>query len=93
MVTATVNSNCLSTSEIDKKDAIKVYPNPFSEVVNISKPELVKSARVSDVSGKLIRMFNQPESVLRLNDLSAGMYILQLDMKDGSKQTIKIIKK
>ncbi|MCU7617269.1 T9SS type A sorting domain-containing protein [Chryseobacterium sp. PBS4-4] len=93
MVTATVNSNCLSTLEIDKKDAIKVYPNPFSEVVNISKPELVKSIRVSDVSGKLIRTFNQAESVLRLNDLSAGMYILQLDMKDGSKQTIKIIKK
>jgi hypothetical protein len=93
MVTATVDANCLSTSEIDKKDAIKLYPNPFSEVVNISKPELVKSIRVSDVSGKLIRTFNQAESVLRLNDLSAGMYILQLDMKDGSQQTIKIIKK
>ena len=93
MVTATVDSNCLSTSETDKKDAIKVYPNPFSEVVNINKPELVKSIRVSDVSGKLIRTFNQAESVLRLNDLSAGMYILQLDMKDGSEQTIKIIKK
>lgn len=93
MVTATVDSNCLSTSETDKKEMIKVYPNPFSEVVNINKPELVKSIRVSDVSGKLIRTFNQAESVLRLNDLSAGMYILQLDMKDGSKQTIKIIKK
>jgi hypothetical protein len=92
-VTATVNSNCLSTSEIDKKDAIKVYPNPFSEVVNINKPELVKSIRVLDVSGKLVRTIDQPESVLRLNDLSAGLYILQLDMKDGSKQTIKIIKK
>ncbi|MDF2553632.1 MAG: C-terminal target protein [Chryseobacterium sp.] len=93
MVTATVDSGCLSTSETDKKEMIKVYPNPFSEIVNISKPELVKSIRVSDVSGKLIRTFNQAESVLRLNDLSAGMYILQLDMKDGSKQTIKIIKK
>jgi hypothetical protein len=93
MVTATVNTNCLSTSEVDKKDAIKVYPNPFSEVVNLSKPELVKSIRVSDVSGKLIRTFNQAESVLRLNDLSAGMYILQLDMKNGSNQSVKIIKK
>lgn len=92
-VTATVDSNCLSTSEVDKKDAIKVYPNPFSEVVNINKPELVKTIRVSDISGKLVRTINQPESVLRLNDLSSGMYILQLDMKDGSKQTIKVIKK
>ncbi|MCI3937379.1 T9SS type A sorting domain-containing protein [Chryseobacterium aahli] len=92
-VTATVDSNCLSTSENEAKNVIKVYPNPFSEVVNVTKPELVKSVRVSDLSGKLIETINQPESVLRLNDLSAGMYLLQLDMKDGSKQTIKVIKK
>lgn len=93
LVTATADVNCLSTSETTKKNAIKVYPNPFSEVVNITKPELVKSVRVSDLSGKLIKTINQPESVIRLNDLSAGMYLLQLDMKDGSKQTIKVIKK
>ena len=93
MVTATVDVNCLSTSETTKKDAIQVYPNPFSEVVNITKPELVKMIQVSDLSGKLIKTINQPESVIRLNDLSAGMYLLQLDMKNGSKQTIKVIKK
>ena len=93
-VTATVDAvGCLATSEIDKKDVVKVYPNPFSEVVNITKPELVRAIMVSDVSGKLLRTINQPESVLRLNDLSAGMYILKFDMKDGSTQTIKIIKK
>ncbi|RZK73120.1 MAG: T9SS type A sorting domain-containing protein, partial [Pedobacter sp.] len=89
MVTATVDNACLSTTETDKKNNIKAYPNPFSDIINIDMPELVKSIRVSDVSGKLIRTFNQAESVLRLNDLAAGMYILQLDMKDGSKQTIK----
>ncbi|KUJ57417.1 hypothetical protein AR686_01195 [Chryseobacterium aquaticum subsp. greenlandense] len=93
MVTATVDTNCLSTSEIDKRDAIKVYPNPFSEIINITKSELVKTIRVSDLSGKLLRTINQPEAVLRLNDLSAGMYLLQLDMKDGSQQSIKIVKK
>jgi len=93
MVTAIVDTNCLSTSETDKKDAIKVYPNPFSEVINISTPELVKTIKVSDLSGKLVKTINQADSVIRLQDLSAGLYILQLDMKDGSKQTIKIIKK
>ena len=92
-VTATVDSNCLSTSEVSGKENIKVYPNPFSEVVNINKPELVKSIKVSDVSGKLLKTINQPESVLRLTDLSQGMYILLLEMKDGSRQSIKVIKK
>jgi len=93
MVTATVDTGCLSTSEIGKRDAVKVYPNPFSELINISQPELVRTIRVADISGKLLRTIHQPEAVVRLNDLSAGIYLLQLDMKDGSQQSIKIIKK
>ncbi|MFY1047898.1 T9SS type A sorting domain-containing protein [Chryseobacterium sp. GP-SGM7] len=93
MVTATVDSNCLSTAETESKNAIQVYPNPFSDVVNISRADLVKTIKVSDISGKLIKTFDKPESVLRLNDLSQGMYILLLEMKDGSLQSLKVIKK
>lgn len=93
LVTATVDSNCLSTLEADAKEVIKVYPNPFLEVININKPELVKSIKITDVSGKLIRNVNQPESTLRLQDLSQGMYILILEMKNGVQQSIKVIKK
>lgn len=94
MVTATVSSaGCLSTNEIEANDKLKVYPNPFSDLINIERPDLVKSIQITDLSGKLVRNNVKAESVVRLHDLSAGMYILQLDMKDGSKQTIKIIKK
>lgn len=93
-VTATVNSSgCLSTSETVKKDVIRVYPNPFSDFINVDRIELIKTIHVSDTSGKLVKTITQPESVLRLEELSAGLYILQFDMKDGSQQTIKIIKK
>lgn len=93
-VTATADAAaCLSTSEADAKETIKVYPNPFSEVININKAELVKSIKITDVSGKMIRSINQPESTLRLQDLSQGMYILILDMKDGTQQSLKVIKK
>ena len=93
MVTATVDVNCLSTSEVQSKDLMKVYPNPFTEVINIDRPEMVRSIQVTDVSGKLIKNNIKAESVLRLNDLSQGLYILILDMKDGTKQSIKVIKK
>ncbi|MFL9835204.1 Ig-like domain-containing protein [Chryseobacterium terrae] len=92
-VVATVDVNCLATSETKAKDNIKVYPNPFSDIVNITKVELVKSIKVSDVSGKLVKTINNPTSTLRLGDLSQGMYILSFDMKDGSKLSHKIIKK
>ncbi|MDR6406248.1 MULTISPECIES: T9SS type A sorting domain-containing protein [Chryseobacterium] len=92
-VTATVDANCLSTSEVKSKDLLKVYPNPFTDVINIDRPEMVKSIQVTDVSGKLIKNNVKAESVLRFNDLSQGLYILILDMKDGTKQSIKVIKK
>ncbi|WP_449400278.1 T9SS type A sorting domain-containing protein [Chryseobacterium wanjuense] len=93
MVTATVDVNCLSTSEVKARDMLKVYPNPFTDVIYIDRPEMVRSVQVTDVSGKLIRNNIQPGSVVRLNDLPQGLYILILDMKDGSKQSIKAIKK
>ncbi|MDR3026699.1 T9SS type A sorting domain-containing protein [Chryseobacterium sp.] len=93
MVTATMGSNCLGISETSGKERIKIYPNPFSETVHINKPELIKSAKVIDVSGRMISSISQIQSKLKLNDLPKGMYILRLDMKDGSQQSIKMIKK
>ncbi|UOE37978.1 Ig-like domain-containing protein [Chryseobacterium oryzae] len=94
MVTATVDAvACLSTAESNKKNNIKVYPNPFTEVVKIDRPELINSITITDVSGKLLRSSIKLESELKLNDIAQGMYILILDMKDGSKQSIKLIKK
>ncbi|WP_143883191.1 fibronectin type III domain-containing protein [Chryseobacterium binzhouense] len=83
----------LSTSETVVKNTVKIYPNPFTDIINIDKPELVNSIKIIDLSGKLVRNNLKAESVLRLNDLSQGMYILILEMKDGSRQSIKVIKK
>ncbi|MFY1045534.1 fibronectin type III domain-containing protein [Chryseobacterium sp. GP-SGM7] len=85
----------LSTSEATGtvKNNIKAYPNPFADVLNISDVSNVKSIYVMDVSGKLIKTFDKPESALQLRELNSGMYLVVLNMKDGSKQTIKAIKK
>ena len=94
-VIATADSSlCLSTSEVEttKKD-IKAYPNPFADVLNISDISNVKSISVVDISGKLVKTFDKPESTLQLRELNSGMYLVVLNMKDGSKQTIKTIKK
>ncbi|UMQ40964.1 fibronectin type III domain-containing protein [Chryseobacterium sp. Y16C] len=93
MVTATVDSTCLGTSEAEAKENVKVHPNPFTEIININKSELVRTVKVIDVSGKLIRTINNPQSSINLQDISAGLYILTLEMKDGTHQSIKVIKK
>ncbi|MFL9833281.1 fibronectin type III domain-containing protein [Chryseobacterium terrae] len=84
----------LATGEvIANKNNLKVYPNPFADVLNISDISNVKSISVLDVSGKLVKTFDKPESTLHLRELNSGMYLVVLNMKDGSKQTIKAIKK
>ncbi|WP_157158222.1 T9SS type A sorting domain-containing protein [Chryseobacterium populi] len=84
----------LGTSEVsNNKNSIKVYPNPFTDVLNISKADLVKSVSVSDVAGRLVKTISNPSSALQLENLKQGMYLVTLEMKDGSKQTVKVIKK
>ncbi|MCY0968005.1 T9SS type A sorting domain-containing protein [Chryseobacterium wangxinyae] len=92
--TINISSDFLSATEVSPvKDKVRVYPNPFSEMINISDTDNVKSMFVSDTAGRTLRNIENPASVILLNDLKSGMYIVTLMMKDGSKQSLKIIKK
>ncbi|HAO06660.1 MAG TPA: hypothetical protein DCQ50_06640 [Chryseobacterium sp.] len=92
--TINITKNNLATSEVAaNKNTIKIFPNPFRDVVNISDIAKVKSVSVTDVSGRLIRVIENPTSEIHLGELKQGVYFLMLDMKDGSKQVVKTIKK
>jgi hypothetical protein len=87
------NTN-LATSEVSgAKNDIKAYPNPFADVLNISDISKVKSVSIVDLAGRVVKTIDNPSSALQLADLKQGMYLVTLNMKDGSKQTIKAIKK
>ncbi|MDR3023301.1 GEVED domain-containing protein [Chryseobacterium sp.] len=89
-----INNANLATSEVSAaKNSIKVYPNPFTDVLNISDVKNVKNVSVTDVTGRLVKTITNPESTIHLRDLMQGVYLVTLEMKDGSKQTIKAIKK
>lgn len=84
----------LSTTETSvTRNSIKVYPNPFSDVLNISDISNVKNVLVTDISGRLVKTIAAPSSALHLEELKQGMYLVTLEMKDGSRQTVKVIKK
>lgn len=89
-----VEQNNLATSEASvKKNAIRVYPNPFSEILNISDAGNVKNVLVVDLAGRLVKTIANPSAVLQLGELKEGLYIVTLEMKDGSKQSVKVIRK
>ena len=84
----------LGTGEILYKDkGIKVYPNPFTDVLNISDMSNVKSVFIVDVAGRLVKTIANPASQLQLGELKEGLYLVTLEMKDGSRQTVKAIKR
>lgn len=75
------------------KNTVKTYPNPFTDVLNISDSGNVKSVMITDTVGRLVKTIDNPGSALHLEDLRAGMYFVTLKMKDNSQQTIKVVKK
>lgn len=92
-ITATVDNACLGTAETKLAEKLVLYPNPFINILNIDNPSLIKSLQVLDPSGKLIKTLNAPKSSLQLDDLPSGVYLIILNMNDGSKQSSKVIKK
>lgn len=92
--TINISKETLAVSETAQaKDKIKVYPNPAADILNISDASKVKSVVIYDFSGKIVKTLDNPSSTLQVADLKSGVYIIMMNMKDGSKQTIKIIKK
>jgi hypothetical protein len=83
----------LGTVDAIKKDNVKIYPNPFSDVLNISDVKNVKSISIVDIAGRVVKTIEKPSSSLQLRELNSGMYMVILNMNDGSRQTIKAIKK
>uniref|UniRef100_UPI002611C78F T9SS type A sorting domain-containing protein n=1 Tax=uncultured Chryseobacterium sp. TaxID=259322 RepID=UPI002611C78F len=69
------------------------YPNPFADVLNISDITNVKSISIVDMAGRVVKTVEKPASSLHLGELKSGMYMVVLNMKDGSRTTIKAIKR
>ncbi|MEG0926137.1 T9SS type A sorting domain-containing protein [Chryseobacterium sp.] len=90
-----ITSSILATSEVvtEKIKEVKVYPNPFTDILNISDTTKVQSVSIIDLAGRVVKTIEKPTSVLQLGDLKQGMYLVALNMKDGSRQIIKVIKK
>ena len=89
-----ITSSLLATSEISKaKNTVIAYPNPFENVLNISDVAHVKNIVITDGAGRLVKSITKPGPALQLGELKSGIYLVTLEMNDGSKQTVKTIKK
>lgn len=80
--------------ELKLSQKLQVFPNPVQNSLNIygiKDLKKIKNVKIHDLSGSLIKSIDNPfssESILNVNYLEEGTYILNIDNK-----TVKFIKK
>src|SRR5690606_11652197 len=71
----------------------QVAPNPADNVINVyAGGAQVKTLKISDIHGRLVKTFDQPGNEVYVEDLNKGIYFAEITTDEGT--TIqKIIKK
>jgi hypothetical protein len=89
-------SATLNTEDFESS-LIQVFPNPVTDVLNISNLNEVVVGAVYDISGRLIKgdiKLNTNNSTIDLSQVSSGIYFLQLTSQKNNAPTVRrIIKK
>lgn len=81
----------MAVSDVSKPQ-ISVYPNPASEFLNIRTDDKIKSVRIYDAIGNLVKTENDHLSIISIASLPKGNYMVTIETDKGS-ETKKIIKK
>jgi hypothetical protein len=99
----TVNAtNICTISAVSELNApkLKIYPNPFNDLVSIEVLEDLESGliEVTDMSGKLVRQLEVKESKATWNgldqsgtEMTTGMYVFSITLNDAVYQ-VKVLK-
>lgn len=89
-----LNKNAyLNTDESDFNGSLKIYPNPTSDIINISSDSKILTVMVNNAEGKLIfsKKINNTSTVFSIKDLPSGVYFVNI-ITGSKNSTHKIIK-
>jgi len=78
----------LDVNELNKTQ-INIFPNPSSDFINIKSDNEIKSAKIYDIKGSLIK--SDTTSKVDISEFPKGNYIISIETKSGI-ETKKIIK-
>ncbi|WP_312390264.1 peptide-N-glycosidase F-related protein [Chryseobacterium sp.] len=85
------SSNNLNVKDVKTVD-VSIYPNPTSDIVNIKSRVDVASIAVYGIDGRKLTE-SYKENKIDISFYNAGIYILDIVLKDGTTFKHKIIKK
>ncbi len=88
--------DALGVADIAKAPQVKLFPNPFSNVITVAAEQELKRITLISIQGKKLKEINLSANTksqcLELSELAAGTYILSVEFKDGvsSRQIVKM---
>jgi hypothetical protein len=76
---------------LEQNRDIIIYPNPASSRISFRNPESITDIEVYDLNGRL--RLSQPlnENEIFIDDFNPGLYFLNLEFKNGTFETFKLI--
>ena len=85
-----------SSTENFAKLGLNVFPNPVSDIVNITSPEAnIEMVTITDLNGRTVKSINfnnVAETTIDASDLASGIYLMNITA-NGTVGTQKIVKK
>ncbi|MCP4310645.1 MAG: T9SS type A sorting domain-containing protein [Bacteroidetes bacterium] len=86
-----VDENTLS-----EKSLVSIYPNPAGNMIHLDSETALSSASFYDVTGRLVMLIELEgafNNALDISSLNNGLYLIQVEMENGSTSASKLIKK
>lgn len=89
-----VTSPNLGTSDIKKaNDGIQIYPNPVSDILNVTKVSDKAAYKIYNAAGQLVSDGNINSGKINVSSLIKGGYVITIDDKGKDQFRSKFIKK
>jgi hypothetical protein len=71
---------------LDKNNTVitaNIYPNPATDILNVSGVEGVTSLVINDINGRTIKTVNDASSI-NVSDLNTGVYFVNINTENGN---------
>lgn len=89
-----ITATQLGTSDVaSPKNDIQIYPNPVSDILNITKVSDKATYKVYGATGQLVKQGNINNGQINVSELIKGGYVITIEDKGRESFTSKFIKK
>ena len=93
-----VLGNCyvipLSVNEVSSGRNLQLYPNPATNELTLESSSTIIQYSIIDLTGKILHQENRLNSDLiqvRLDDLTSGVYVIQVQTADGKRSAHRFV--